>query len=116
MSHLVGLLTIGWAIAAARYPKLVRIQWRWLGVTSMVFLGVIAWLLIQTSTLTPEAWHHPIWVETAKALRRPVAGAISLEPDAGVTGEGLNIGRFTTLDESSGIILPIEREIEKKSF
>lgn len=42
----------------------------------------LLWALIQRSTWTPEAWHHPIWRQAASALGMPIDGRITVNPDA----------------------------------
>lgn len=49
-----------------------------------LFVLVCMWILFQTSHLAPAAWNHPIWAMTAEVLGRPVAGSISVAPDAGL--------------------------------
>jgi O-antigen ligase len=50
--------------------------WPWL----FPFAVAIAWIAIQASSLTPEAWHHPLWQATGAALDTEVIGAISINP------------------------------------
>jgi O-antigen ligase len=45
---------------------------------------VCAWVVFQTSHMAPDAWNHPIWAMTGEVLGRPVAGSISVAPDAGL--------------------------------
>jgi O-antigen ligase len=44
---------------------------------------VLLWAAIQTSSLVPSAWQHPIWQRTRTALGEDVAGSISVYPAAG---------------------------------
>ncbi|MEN3977236.1 O-antigen ligase family protein [Emcibacter sp. SYSU 3D8] len=80
-----GLLLIAWgvttAVAGSPTPHgLGRVKWSVVG-----FLIAGLWGLIQVSTATPAAWHHPIWAIAAETLSVPVAGRIAINPQAAVS-------------------------------
>ncbi len=47
------------------------------------FVLVLAWGVFQISGLSPESWHHPLWVEAGAALGKDLTGSISLARGAG---------------------------------
>lgn len=85
LSLLVGLLVVLWAVAALRDHSIARIEWQRSRMFVIPFFILVLWFLTQASGLTPESWHHPIWQETSTALGIPLAGAISLNPEASHT-------------------------------
>ncbi len=78
-----GVLLVAWGVsviagrvAVVAPPALVL----W----SALLLGLsLLWGFIQTTGLTPQDWHHPIWLEAQQALGSSVPGAVSLEPQEG---------------------------------
>lgn len=44
------------------------------------FALIVLWSFVQTLSITPESWHHPIWAETGRFLGND-RRAISLSPD-----------------------------------
>jgi O-antigen ligase len=42
------------------------------------FMLVLAWGIFQISGLSPESWHHPLWMEAGEALGKNIRGSISL--------------------------------------
>ena len=76
-------LLIGWALAALRDPGRVRSAWRHHWIATCLFLLLMVWAGVQAVTWTPEAWHHPLWLEAGAALGTGLHGAVSLEPAAG---------------------------------
>ena len=82
MAMIVGVLVLLWAVTLlirgeAPAVPLSRIKW-----PAILFGAVIVWCLIQASPWTPEAWHNPIWQQTAKVLGTEVQGYISVDPYA----------------------------------
>jgi O-antigen ligase len=47
-----------------------------------LFGGTVAWAFTQGSSLTPAFVHHPDWAAAGAVLNLPVAGAISVNPEA----------------------------------
>lgn len=82
LAFAVGLATAGWALmtafGAGPDARLSRLKW-----PLAAFLLVVAWILVQLSTLTPAAWHHPVWSIASDALGTPLAGRIAIDPQAG---------------------------------
>lgn len=76
-----GILVVGYELAlfAGAKPHPVRIGR--LAPEAAAFVLVVAWIAVQMSTWTPEAWHHPIWQMAAEALGTPIAGSITISPD-----------------------------------
>ena len=46
------------------------------------FWILVIWFLLQGSSLTPTAWHHPLWADAGAALGERAKGAISINPSA----------------------------------
>lgn len=80
LSLLVGLLLVLWAVAAMRDPDAVGESWRRVRPFVLAFAVVVAWIVAQASSLTPQSWHHPLWQQAAAALETPLDGAISIDP------------------------------------
>lgn len=78
----VGFLVVLWAVAAFRNAALAPIEWRRSRLIVVPFAVLVFWFLAQASGGMPEAWHHPLWREASGALNAPLAGAISLNPEA----------------------------------
>lgn len=86
LSVAVGVLLLLWSIAAARKPATVRIPWRVLALPAAVFAALMLWFFFQASGASPESWHHPIWRQTENALSMTMPGAISISPEATISG------------------------------
>ena len=76
----VGVLLALWSIRVARGLQGVSV-----GVGSVWFLvvpffSVAVWVAIQSSSITPISWHHPLWSSAAESLGEDVLGSISLNP------------------------------------
>jgi len=52
------------------------VMWSWL----VPFLAAATWAALQATSLTPSAWHHPLWAEASAALEARLAGSVSLNP------------------------------------
>lgn len=46
-----------------------------------LFAIAIIWGFLQTQSFMPSDWHHPLWQESAKALKTPLEGSIALWRD-----------------------------------
>ena len=46
----------------------------------LLYLLAVGWVAIQASEMTPQAWHHPIWEQTAETLGARTAGSVSVNP------------------------------------
>ncbi|NOQ16747.1 MAG: hypothetical protein GQ581_06775, partial [Methyloprofundus sp.] len=47
----------------------------------ILFISTLLWAFIQTSTLIPESWGHPLWQMTAQALEAEIPARITLTPE-----------------------------------
>ena len=77
-----GLLLVAWGaqVVAGRRPVArfpARIGW-----TFHAFCGVLLWAVFQTLPYSPEAMHHPLWGEAARAMDAPYWGAVTVDPSA----------------------------------
>lgn len=86
LALIVGILFFLWLIALIRKPQIVYTPVRRLLLPSVLYLLVLAWGWLQTAGFTPSDWHNPLWREASEALGRPVRGAISIDPEAGIDG------------------------------
>lgn len=80
-SLLVLLVAIDWVLwvpACLLNPKPVgRLALR-MAIPGILLLAVLSWAWLQTTSITPVAWHNPVWRLVAGF--GPVAGAISVNP------------------------------------
>jgi O-antigen ligase len=70
-------------VAAFAWSELLRLSsdrfdWQLPQTALLAMLVIGAWIAIQASSLTPVAWHHPIW--SASPLLVGAKGAISADP------------------------------------
>lgn len=86
LSVAVGILLLLWSLSATRRPATVRIPWRTLALPAAAFAAVFLWFFFQASSASPESWHHPIWRQAGDALGMTVPGAISISPEATISG------------------------------
>ncbi|VAX20096.1 hypothetical protein MNBD_NITROSPINAE04-2435 [hydrothermal vent metagenome] len=79
MAMLVGVLLIVWSstVIAKKETHLVFIKGVWVCVVLFVLASL--WAALQTSSVLPESWSHPLWNESSKALGEPLTGYISLD-------------------------------------
>ncbi len=80
MAIVVGVLMIAMALAMAANPAAAPMPWRNYRVPAIGYLLVLVWTLVQASTATPAALHHPLWADAEAILGTPLVGAISLDP------------------------------------
>lgn len=93
LSLVVGVLLVLWAISARGLaanrargdPAALGVPLRRIGLTAAGFAAVVLWIFFQASPLAPEAWHHPLWRDAARALDTPLAGSISIDPAGTLT-------------------------------
>ena len=80
MAVAVGALLIAWSALAAlgRLRPAFGLRRIWLFV--LLFMIPIGWAALKSLSITPEAWHHPLWQSAAEALGMELAGSISLDP------------------------------------
>ncbi len=79
LSLAVGVLTVLWAVAAVRDREAIGAPWRRIWPFVVIFAAIVGWIVAQAGTWTPEAWHHPLWRQAAKALGEPLAGSVSID-------------------------------------
>ncbi|MBI1180268.1 MAG: hypothetical protein GC201_06890 [Alphaproteobacteria bacterium] len=82
----VGLCLVAWAasVAMGKAPSVWgfrRLRW-----PLLLFLLTAAWIIVQITALSPEAWHHPLWTLAGSALGETLRGRISLDPQEGYFG------------------------------
>jgi len=84
-SFLVILIAIAWTlwipvglINGASTARLFRRQ----ALPGLLLLGVLVWVWVQSTSLTPATWHADLWHFIGAALGKPVAGAVSFNPYA----------------------------------
>ncbi len=85
MALVVGILLAAWRIELVikgRRPAFgLRSTWPF-----MALFGVtVIWAAIQALTVMPTGWYNPLWLKASDALGRPLAGAVSLNPEATLT-------------------------------
>lgn len=82
LAVVAGLATVCWAVltafGAGPDVRVSRLKW-----PLAAFLLAVAWILVQLGTLTPAAWHHPIWAIASEALGETLAGRVAIDPQAG---------------------------------
>jgi O-antigen ligase len=76
----VGVLLTIWSVrvATGRQEAPFGLTRTWFLVAPL-FL-VVAWIVVQASSVTPQSWHHPLWQSAAETLDLAGIGAISLNP------------------------------------
>lgn len=80
LALLVGLLCLTWPLAVRGEKDVAPIPPARFAVPGVLFGGALLWGWVQTLSIVPESWHHPIWAQTASALGQPVEGRIALDP------------------------------------
>lgn len=80
LSGLTGILLLAYGAMQLRPDAALVARlgptWPWI----LPFGAAIAWIALQASPFTPEAWHHPLWQAAKSALDSDVSGAISIDP------------------------------------
>lgn len=79
----VACLLVVWAGVLAWSGEAPAVVARKLWPVLTLFAAALAWAMVQTISLTPEAWHHPLWSNTGEVLGVEIPGAISLNPFEG---------------------------------
>jgi O-antigen ligase len=78
----IGALVLAWGIAVLVTAVGPVASIRPLLPAGALFAGTVAWVVAQGSSLAPGFLHHPYWAEARSVLDVPVAGAISVNPEA----------------------------------
>ncbi len=80
MAVSVGGLLIAWSaqVALGKRRPAFGLQSTWPFV--LLFLTPVIWAALQSMSLTPEEWHHPIWRNVSEVLGIKLAGSVSIDP------------------------------------
>ena len=81
----LGALALLWGLTGLVSRGLVTLRSRRSLPYALALLLLTLWFLLQALPVTPAAWHHPAWAETAAALGIEAGGALSLTPDRTLT-------------------------------
>ncbi len=86
MAVVVGVVLAIWSgrVALGREEPAFGLRSLW--PMALAFALVAAWIFLQSLSLTPQSWHHPLWDTAADALDRPTRAAISLNPFDTISG------------------------------
>lgn len=76
----IALLVCLWVLANLR-PKGEVSGWPYPVLAGLFALAVV-WVLLQISSVTPEAWQHPLWSMTSQILSADISGSVSLGPES----------------------------------
>ena len=82
---LIALITMSWCISYLLKNKKMPLHFKQIKVPFFLFVGTLLWAFIQTITLIPESWGHPLWQLTAQALETKIPAKISLAPQHTIT-------------------------------
>ncbi|MGE3623591.1 MAG: O-antigen ligase family protein [Bdellovibrionales bacterium] len=52
----------------------------------ILFSIVIVWAWLQTQPFLPKDWAHPLWMEAANVLNKPLHGVVAIAPEASQAG------------------------------
>lgn len=84
-----GLCQIGLALSALAlmFEQTIINQCYWpkrIKVALALFAVVICWGFLQTQSLMPSGWHHPLWHDASNVLGKPIEGSIALWRDEAI--------------------------------
>jgi O-antigen ligase len=80
-----GLLLLFWSVGIVRGARVAVSPARIISPLGL-FAAVCLWIVVQWLPLPLAGWGDPIWAEASKALGAPLAGRITVNPDATLTG------------------------------
>lgn len=84
-SFLVLLIAINWVlwipVGLIESGSTLRLARR-LALPGLLMMGVLVWVWLQSTSLTPLTWHADIWNFVAAAFGKPVSGTVSFDPFA----------------------------------
>jgi O-antigen ligase len=80
IASITALLVFAWGIGMlwSREAPAVGLHTAWPFL--IPFLLVVGWISLQATSMTPAAWHHPLWEDADGPLGTVVGGSISLDP------------------------------------
>lgn len=82
LALIVGALVLTWSATRLVAGTAPTVPLRRIALPGALFAAAIAWAAIQAAPWTPDAWHNPVWAETAATLGTGVQGYISVVPYA----------------------------------
>ena len=85
MATIVGVLLAVWSVRVFLGKELPGTGLRAMWAFALLFAVVVGWAFLQSLSVTPEAWHHPLWREAAGVLGTELSGSVSLNPAASVS-------------------------------
>ena len=77
MALVMGIVLAFWSVRVAFGQQEATVGLRGVWWLLLPFALCILWIMLQSSAMTPEAWHHPLWQSTAEALQIDLDGAVS---------------------------------------
>jgi O-antigen ligase len=80
MACVVGVVLAVWSARVALGLQDAGFGLRSVWPLAVLFGIAIAWTILQAQSITPSAWHHPLWATAASVLGSETGSAISLNP------------------------------------
>lgn len=80
MALVMGVVLAFWSARVALGQQDVTVGLRGIWWLLLPFALCILWIMLQSSAMTPDVWHHPLWQSTAEALQIDLDGTVSLNP------------------------------------
>lgn len=85
MGVLVGLLLAAWAVLVLAGKARAPLSFARIAPVAVPVVLVMGWAAVQTLDIVPVSLWHPLWMEAAVVLGRPLAGAVSIDPTMTLT-------------------------------
>jgi O-antigen ligase len=86
MALVVGVVLAIWSARVALGRQDPAFGLRSLWPMALAFGLVAVWIIVQSLSMTPSAWHHPLWDAALEALGGETRAAISLNPYESLSG------------------------------
>ncbi len=80
VATVVGVLLLAWGVSAALSREHQPASIRPILPAVALFLLVVAWAIVQTTSFAPANWRHDLWTETESVLGAGLAAPVSLDP------------------------------------
>jgi len=80
MATIVGVLLVAWSVRVSLAKELPGVGLRSMWAIAFLFAMAGGWAVLQSLSVTPEAWDHPLWRDAAEVLGTELIGSISLDP------------------------------------